>query len=140
MALDTQSFLPLKAGVVVKICALAGMTAATGHHLTGSWVEDIFADRMGKDSVTVMTFATDIIDLPLEHRWVIRTVRCMTIVAGICHLVLFFLLLIAGKGCFMTASTDMTLFSFEEAIVISCMRRMTGHTTIIFVTNQMIMR
>ena len=71
--------------MVIVVGAFAGMTANAGHHLAGSRVENIFADGMGERRVLLMTFGTDRINGSLGHSRMIRAVRRMAVVAGICH-------------------------------------------------------
>jgi len=67
----------------LEVGAFGGMTARAGHHLAGSWIEDIFADGMGENAMFSMTFATDIIDGSLGHGRMVRAMRSMAVVAGI---------------------------------------------------------
>jgi hypothetical protein len=108
--------------MVVVIGSLAGMTTGTGHHLPGSWIEHIFPNRMGKDSMLPVTFAAHIIDGGFQHRRMVGTVGCMAIVAGIRHLVLEFCRLVPFEGGFVTIAANMTFFSLEQPVIIAGMR------------------
>jgi len=90
MALDTQRFFAIKPGMIIVFGALAGMAARAGHHLPGSRVEDILADRMSKLGVFCMAFTAHFVHRSLGHGGVIRTVRCMAVVTGVCHLMTVF--------------------------------------------------
>jgi hypothetical protein len=48
VTLDAQIPRAVVPGVVREFGALGGMTALAGHHLAGSWVEDLFTDRMSE--------------------------------------------------------------------------------------------
>ena len=51
MTLNAQGLLAVKPGIIVKIRALEGVTAGTGHHLTGTRVKNVYTDGMGKLAV-----------------------------------------------------------------------------------------
>jgi len=125
--------------MVVMIRTLTRMAARAGHHLTGSRVEDIFTYGMGKYTMFPMTFATDSIDRRLDHGRMIRAMGGMAVIAGICHLVAVFSLIVSPECCFMTFVADVALLTLEQPIIISCVWSMTGHAAIVFITDQVVM-
>ena len=139
MTLDTQGLFTVEPGMIVVLGALAGMTTCAGHHLSGSRVEDIFADGMGEYTVFPMTFFADCIDRGLGHGRMVRTVGRMAVVAGICHLVVEFCRFMALESRFMALAAEVALLPLEQPIIIAGVRGMAGHTAVFFVANQVIM-
>ena len=90
MALDTQRFFAVETGMILVLGTFAGVATRTGHHLPRSWVEDIFADGMSKLAVFRMAFTADLVHRGLGHGGVVRTVRRMAVVTGVCHLMTVF--------------------------------------------------
>ena len=74
--------------MVFEVGALAGMTARTCHHLAGSRVKDFFTDGMGECGVRLMAVGADFIDGSLAHGRMVGAMGGMTVVAGVCFLVL----------------------------------------------------
>ena len=139
MTLDTQGLFAAESGMVVVVGTLAGMTARTGQHLSGSWVEDIFADGMGENTVFPMTFTTYFINGSLGHGRMVGTMRSMAVVAGVCHLVAEFCRFVALESCFVALAADVPFLPLEQPIIIAGVRGMAGHTAVFFVANQVIM-
>ena len=140
MALDTQRFFAIKPGMIIVFGALAGMAARAGHHLPGSRVEDILADRMSKLGVFRMAFTADLVHRSLGHGGVVRTVRCMAVVTGVGHHMTVFCRLVTLESGFVASPTDVTLLALEQPLIISGMWRMTGHTPVFSVSHQVVMR
>jgi hypothetical protein len=105
--------------MVVIVSALAGMAARAGQNLSGSRVEDTFADGMREYAVLPMAFAADSIDWCLEHGRLIRAMGRMTIIAGICHQVAEFCFIVTLESCFMAFVADVTFLSFEQPLIIT---------------------
>ena len=139
VTLGTQGFFTVKPCMVRIVGTLAGMTARTGHHLTGSGVKDVFSDWMGKNTMFLVTFAAHIINGCFGHGRMVRAVGRMAIVAGICHLVLVFCRFVPLESRFVTLAADVTFLALEQPFIIAGVRGMTGHAAVIFVTDQVIM-
>lgn len=140
MTLHTKRFSATEPGVIVKVCPLGRMATATGHHLSGTRIKNILADRMRKVGMQSVTFGAGGVDRCFEHGRMVGAVRRMTIVAGIGLLMTELRRLVTLEGRFMTSAADMALFPFKQPVVIAGMGGMTSHTAIIAVANQMIMR
>ena len=140
MALDTQRFFAIETGMIIVVGALAGMATRTGHDLPRSWIEDIFADRMGELAVLRMAFTADRVHRGLGHGGMVRTVRGMAVVTGVGHHMIVFCRLMTLESGLMTSPADVPLFALEQPFIISGMGRMTGDTAIFLVTHQMVMR
>ena len=138
MALNAQGLLTIESCMVIEIRALAGMAAGTGHHLACPGIENVLADRMIKKAVFAMAFAAYLVDWGFSHGWMIGAVRCMTVITGVGHLMLEFCSVIPFKGCCVTLAAYMTFFSLEQPVIVAGMRRMAGHTTIIFIAYEVI--
>ena len=65
--------------------------------------------------------------------------RCVAIIAGICHLVAELCCIMPIKGRPMTFAADVTFLPFKQPVVIAGVGGMAGHAAIIFVTNQVVM-
>ena len=87
-----------------------------------------------------MATVADCIDWILEHGWMIRAMRGMTVVAGICFLMAVFSRLPTLESCFVTLAADMTFLPLEQPVIIACMGGMACYAAIITVTNQVIVR
>ena len=140
MALDTQRFFAIKTGMIIVLGALAGMATRAGHHLPGSWVEDILANGMSKLGVFCMAFTAHLVHRSLGHGGMIRTVWCMTVITGVCHLMTEFSSLMTLESGFMAGPTDVTLLALEQPLVISSVWSMAGRTPVFPVSHQVIMR
>ena len=70
----------------------------------------------------------------------IRAMRGMTVVTGICFLMAVFFRIPMLKSCFVALAADMTFLPLEQPIIIACMGRMACYAAIITVTNQVIVR
>ena len=64
----------------------------------------------------------------------------MAIGAGVGFLMAELGFFMADEGRLMTSAADMALLAFKQAVIIPGMGRVTGHTTIITIAYQVIMR
>ena len=140
MALNTQGHFAVEPGMVWVITTLGGMTAYTGHHLSGSRVEDIFTNGVGEYAVLPMALTADVINLVLEHGRVVGTVRCVAVVTGISFLVTEFCLIPPLECGLMAFAANVAFLALEQSGVIAGMGRMTGHAGIIFISYKVVMR
>lgn len=76
--------------MIFVVGAFAGVAARTGQHLSGSRIKHVFTNRVGKRPMETMALVTDIIDRAFEHVWMIRSMRCMTVAAGLSLFMLIF--------------------------------------------------
>ena len=139
MALDTQGLFTVKPGMVVVVGALAGMATRTGHHLAGARVEYFFTYGVIEETMLPMTFTAYTIDRCFGHCRMIGTMWRMAVIAGICKLMAIFCGIVPLEGCFVALAADITLLAFQQSLIIACVWGMTGHTSVILVTNKMVM-
>jgi len=90
MALNAQGLLTIEPCMVIEICALTGMAAGTGHHLARPGIENVLSDWMSKNAVFAVAFAADLVNWGFSHGRMIGAVRRMTVITGVCHLMLEF--------------------------------------------------
>lgn len=79
MALNTQVSMTIVAQMTFMLAALGCMAGGTGHHLHRPWIENFFADRMGKLRVPLMANFAGLIDRSLGHVRKIGPMRRMTV-------------------------------------------------------------
>lgn len=138
MTLDTQVPIAVKAHMVFVLAALGCVAARAGHHLTGPRVKYLFTYGVGKRTMQSVAFIAHIIDGAFDHVRMVRSVRRMAIVAGICLLVFEGRFFPPFKGIFVAGAADIALFAFEQPLVIAGVGRMTGNAAVIFIPHQMI--
>lgn len=120
--------------------ALAGMTAGTGHHLAGSRIENRFADRMRELRVRCMATGAYRIDGSLGHDRMVGAMRRMAVAAGAGQLVLEAGRVMPPEGRFMAGPADMALLPLEQPLVITGMWGMAGHTAVVAIAHQVVVR
>jgi hypothetical protein len=138
VTLDTKGLFAIEPGMVVVIGAFAGMATRTGHHLAGARIEYFFAYGVIEKTMFPMTFTAYRIDRGFGHCRMIGTVWRMAVVAGICQLVAIFCSIVPFESCFVALAADMTLLAFQQPLIIAGVRGMTGHASVIFVADKMI--
>ena len=140
MTLNTERFSAAEPGVEGIIGPLGRMATAAGHHLPGARIENVLADRVSKGGVFAVTGGADIIYRCLEHGRMVGAMRGMAVVAAIGFLMTELRLRVALEGRLMTGAANMALLPFEQPGIIAGMGGMTGHTAIIAITDQMVVR
>lgn len=138
MALNAQGLFTIESSMVIEICALAGMAAGAGHHLACPRIENFFPDWMSKNAVFAMAFAAYLVNWGFSHGRMVGAVRRMAVIAGIGHLMLEFCRIIPFKGSGVTLAAYMTFFPLEQPFIVAGMRRVTSHTTVIFITYEVV--
>ena len=139
MTLDTKGLFAIEPGMVVVVGALAGMATRTGHHLAGARVEYFFTYRVIEKTMLPMTFTANSIDRCFSHCRMIGTMWGMAVIAGICKLMAVFCSIVPFESCFVALAADMTLLAFQQSLIITGVGGMAGHTSVISVTNKMVM-
>ena len=138
MTLHAQSTGTVQARVKFVIGALGGVATATGHHLPGTWIENPFPDGMAEGHMVTVTITAYSIDWPTHHRRVVGAMSGMAITTTLGALMAEGGFLMTDKCRLMACPADMTLLAFEQALVITGMRRVTSDTAIGAITHQMV--
>jgi len=90
MTPDAQGFFVVVPCMVWEVTTLSGVTTRTGQFLAGPWIKNPISDGVGKLPMAFMTCAAHIPDFTLEHIWMVRAMRGMAVITGICFLVAVF--------------------------------------------------